>query len=33
MNTEEEAFKRWVCKLHTEWLPNWQDMPDITYAW
>jgi len=31
--SDEEAFKRWVAKLHTEWLPNWQDMPDITYAW
>lgn len=31
--TEQERYERWVQKLHNEWLPNWRDMPDMTFAW
>lgn len=31
--TEDQAFSRWIQKLHTEWLPNWRDMPETQFLW
>lgn len=33
MKNNEQALADWVYRLHTEWLPNWQDMPDNTFVW
>jgi hypothetical protein len=33
VKNDDQAFADWVHKLHTEWLPNWQDMPDNTFVW
>lgn len=33
MKSDEECLEEWYRKLHTEWLPHWQDMPDSAFAW
>lgn len=33
MKSDSEALTTWYCRLETEWLPNWRDMPEDLFAW
>lgn len=33
MKSDAELLKHWFSRLHTEWLPYWQDMPDDYFQW
>lgn len=33
MKTDKELLALWYCRLETEWLTNWRDMPSGMFAW
>jgi hypothetical protein len=30
---DSERLSVWYAKLHTEWLPNWVDLPENAFHW
>jgi len=33
MKSNQELLTVWHARLHTEWLPNWIDLPENMFHW